>query len=164
MMANSRTQAVWGGVALLAAALVVGCEGKTEIPDCTSGQETEQCGVFQAVNRERASDGLPALEYDVDLALAAQRHAEDMAANGYFDHTSQDGRDFSQRATEAGYTGFARGENIAQGQRGAEAVMESWMNSPGHRANILSDGSNQIGVGFAESYWVQVFGMQDEDE
>ncbi len=161
-MVASSGRAGWCGVALLVATLVVGCEGKTEVPDCTSGQASEQCGVFQAVNRERVDAGLPALEYDVDLALAAQRHAEDMAANGYFDHTSQDGRDFGQRASDAGYTGSPRGENIAQGQQSPESVMESWMNSPGHRANILSEGSNEIGVGFAESHWVQVFGVRSE--
>lgn len=139
---------------------VAACERGTDVPDCSDDQASEPCGVFQIVNRERLDAGLSSYAYNVELAVAAQLHAEDMAANGYFDHTSQDGRNFSQRAEEAGYDAFPRGENIAAGQTTPEGVMDSWMNSDGHRANILSGDSNEIGVGFAENHWVQVFGVR----
>lgn len=116
--------------------------------------------MFKIVNERRLDAGLDVYAYDTDLALAAQRHAEDMVANDYFDHTSQDGRSFADRATEAGYDASPRGENIAWGQTSAEQVMQSWMESDGHRANILAEGSNEIGVGFIDNMWVQVFGTR----
>jgi len=118
------------------------------------------CEVFRLVNEERANANLPALKYDSSLALSAQRHAQDMNTGGYFSHTSQDGRNFSQRTIDAGYDGFPSGENIAAGQRTPSAVMQSWMSSPGHRGNILSNRFNEIGVGHESSIWVQVFGTR----
>ena len=84
-----------------------------------------------------------------------------MAANDYFDHTSQDGRGPTERAAEQGYEGGV-GENIAAGYPDAESVMEGWMNSEGHRANILNCDYDVLGVGVADRdgtlYWVQNFG------
>jgi uncharacterized protein YkwD len=120
--------------------------------------EAEGCGVLDLVNQERADAGVPALRYDPALARAAQAHAADMVAQNYFDHTSLDGKDFSDRADAAGYQGFATGENIARGQSNAQEVMNSWMTSAGHRKNILSPNSNEIGVGVEQRTWVQVFG------
>jgi uncharacterized protein YkwD len=120
--------------------------------------EAEGCGVLDLVNSERMNAGVPALRYDPSLARAAHAHAADMVAQNYFDHTSLDGRDFSDRAAAAGYQGFATGENIARGQENAEEVMNSWMTSAGHRKNILSANSNEIGVGVEQRTWVQVFG------
>jgi uncharacterized protein YkwD len=125
---------------------------------CPESDSPEICAVVDLVNAERADRGLSALGYDSALARAAEDHARDMAENSYFSHTSQDGREFDDRADAAGYTGFATAENIAQGQRNASAVMDSWMTSDGHRANILSRRSNEIGVGLYQRYWVQVFG------
>lgn len=118
------------------------------------------CEVFQLVNDERANADLPALKYDAALATSAQRHAADMKTQNYFSHTSLDGRNFSQRTLDAGYDAFPSGENIAAGQMTPAAVMQSWMNSPGHRANILSANFNEIGVGYESAYWVQVFGSR----
>ena len=120
--------------------------------------EAEGCGVLDLVNQERANAGVPALRYDPALAQAALAHAADMVAQNYFDHTSLDGRDFSARAKAAGYQGFPTGENIARGQANAQEVMNSWMTSAGHRKNILSANSNEIGVGVEQRTWVQVFG------
>src|SRR5687768_15198444 len=106
--------------------------------------EAEGCGVLDIVNHERANAGVPALRYDPAPASAAQAHAADMVAQNYFDPTAPDGRDFSDRATAAGYRGFATGENIARGQANAEEVMNSWMTSAGHRKNILSPNSNEM--------------------
>lgn len=116
------------------------------------------CQVFVLVNQERTNAGVDPLGYSAQLARAAQDHAVDMVDQNYFDHNSLDGRDFGQRAKDAGYPGFPTGENIAAGQRTAEAVMQSWMNSNGHRRNILAAGSREIGIGFHQNRWVQVFG------
>lgn len=130
------------------------------VPSCGGDDLGEVCQVFRIVNEERASMGLAPYAWNAELALAAQLHAEDMVAQGYFDHTSLDGRTFADRAREAGYDAAPRGENIAAGQRSPEQVMNSWMGSSGHRANILSDRSNEIGVGLFERHWVQVFGQR----
>jgi uncharacterized protein YkwD len=81
-----------------------------------------------------------------------------MLQQDYFSHTSQDGRSFSDRVDETPYEGFPSGENIALGQRDPESVMSSWMSSDGHRNNILSERSTEIGIGYVDGYWVQVFG------
>jgi uncharacterized protein YkwD len=96
---------------------------------------------------------------DERLAAAAQAHSDDMAARGYFSHTSADGRSFADRITEAGYP-TPGGENIAQGQRSALEVHDAWMGSEGHRANILNCGYTAIGVGLhLETWtWTQDFG------
>jgi len=125
---------------------------------CPDAESPDGCGVIALVNRERANAGVAALRYDPALARAAHAHAADMVQQNYFDHTSLDGRDFSDRAAAASYRGFATGENIARGQADAAAVMKSWMDSPGHRKNILAPNSNEIGVGVEQRTWVQVFG------
>ncbi|HJL17095.1 MAG TPA: CAP domain-containing protein [Sandaracinaceae bacterium LLY-WYZ-13_1] len=143
---------------------MLGALGCTDMPPggaACDDPTLEVCRVFELVNEERADAGLAPYAWNPELALAAQRHAEDMVDQGYFDHQSLDGRSFGDRAFEAGYDGSPRGENIAAGQRSAEQVMDSWMSSGGHRANILSEGSNEIGVGFEANHWVQVFGTGD---
>ena len=119
--------------------------------------------VLTLVNAERAKAGCGALATSSALQAAAQGHSADMAANDYFSHTSQDGRSFSDRIRAAGYTGGAIAENIAAGQATASAVMTSWMNSSGHRANILNCAYRYLGVGYAKggtygTYWTQDFG------
>lgn len=151
----------WLGRALLLTTLALpplACRDEPDIPDCEEDQASEICEVFRLVNTERADADLPAQAWDRELAVAAQLHAEDMVDNDYFDHTSLDGRSFSDRAQDAGYEGFPRGENIAAGQQTPQQVMEAWMGSTGHRQNILSD-ADEIGVGFANNHWVQVFGQ-----
>jgi uncharacterized protein YkwD len=86
-----------------------------------------------------------------------------MVARAFYSHTSPDGREPWHRAEAAGSTRRSIGENIACGQRSAAEVVRGWMNSPGHRANILKPGFTHIGVGFAGggaagTYWTQLFG------
>lgn len=116
--------------------------------------------VVARTNAERAAAGCGALRVDSRLTSAAQGHASDMAANEYFSHTGQDGRDFAAREKAAGYP-RPGGENIAQGQPDAASVIDAWMNSSGHRANILNCSFTTIGVGFDArgDYWVQDFGF-----
>ncbi|MFB9908061.1 CAP domain-containing protein [Allokutzneria oryzae] len=115
--------------------------------------------VTELVNQARSEAGCSALRIDERLANAAQRHSVDMAERNYFSHTSPDGASFVDRARAAGYASPG-GENIAKGQRSAEQVMESWMQSSGHRANILNCQFTSLGMGLDTRGWVwtQVFG------
>lgn len=120
--------------------------------------------VLQIVNTERAKEGCGPVTSNDLLATAAQRHSADMAAQDYFSHTSLDGRDPGDRITAAGYRWSTYGENIAKGQRTPADVMESWMNSPGHRANILNCSFKEMGIGKVDSgggpVWTQKFGAR----
>ncbi|WP_336706766.1 CAP domain-containing protein [Oerskovia sp. USHLN155] len=109
------------------------------------------------VNAHRAAAGCPALRADEQLGRAATLHAQDMVAQGYFSHTSLDGRTFGDRVTAQGYA-RPGGENIAAGQKSAQAVVDAWMASEGHRANILDCDFTTMGLGRAGDTWVQVFG------
>jgi uncharacterized protein YkwD len=128
-----------------------------------SGGVTAQ--VVSLTNAERAKAGCGALAVDATLTAVAQAHSQDMATHNYFDHNSQDGRTPFDRMTAAGYRYSTAAENIAAGQRTAQDVMTGWMNSPGHRANILNCALKEIGVGYATAsssqygvYWTQDFG------
>ena len=121
--------------------------------------------VVTLTNAERAKAGCGPLSVDSTLTAVAQAHSQDMATHNYFDHNSQDGRSPFDRMTAAGYSFATAAENIAAGQRTPQDVMTSWMNSPGHKANILNCALRQIGVGYATSsasqygvYWTQDFG------
>ncbi|MEU5656750.1 sigma-70 family RNA polymerase sigma factor [Streptomyces sp. NPDC047737] len=117
--------------------------------------------VIALVNTERAKAGCPSVSGNSLLATAASRHSADMVARNYFSHTSLDGTDPGARITAAGYRWSTYGENIAKGQQTAESVMDSWMNSEGHRANILNCAFKEIGVGREDSssgpVWTQNF-------
>jgi len=119
--------------------------------------------VVDLTNAERARAGLRALAVDPLLAAAAQAHSTDMVARAFYSHTSPDGSQPWDRAAAAGSRRRTIGENIACGQRSAAEVVEGWMNSPGHRANILKPDFTHIGIGFAGggqmgTYWTQLFG------
>ena len=123
--------------------------------------------VIDLVNVERQARGLHPLAYDYRLAGAARDHSEDMGVQDYFSHTSLDGRTVGDRITDAGYFYNYYGENIAAGQTTPEVVINSWMSSSGHRANILNPNFCDIGVGYAyvagstyRHYWTQDFGRK----
>lgn len=107
----------------------------------------------------RRAAGCSALTLDSKLSKAAQRHADDMSAKNYFSHTSKDGTSWITRIKRAGYTKPA-GENIARGYTSSRSTVEAWMDSPGHRRNILDCKFKKIGVGYNAKghYWVQDFG------
>ncbi|HEX4700776.1 MAG TPA: CAP domain-containing protein [Pseudonocardiaceae bacterium] len=115
--------------------------------------------VFALVNQARAQAGCKALIDDPRLDAAAQQHSDDMSSRDYFSHTTPEGVTFDKRELAAGYPGPG-GENIAQGQTSAQQVMTAWMNSSGHRANILNCSFVAIGVGLNTNrwYWTQDFG------
>ncbi|MFE5938393.1 CAP domain-containing protein [Streptomyces sp. NPDC056470] len=118
--------------------------------------------VVRLVNQERAKVGCTPVRSDSALAALAGAFSTDMAARGFFDHTDPDGDTPWDRASQAGVSGMG-GENIARGQVDAAAVMDSWMNSDGHRANILNCDYKTLGVGvhFADGgpWWTQDFGF-----
>ncbi|MGW2413221.1 CAP domain-containing protein [Streptomyces tubercidicus] len=126
------------------------------------GQSSEEAKVLSLVNQERAQAGCSPVTADRELAGLAQDFSDDMARRGFFDHTDPDGDTPWDRAREAGVDGLG-GENIARGQADAEAVMDSWMHSPGHRANILNCEYKTLGVGAhvgaGGPWWTQDFGF-----
>lgn len=118
--------------------------------------------VIQLVNQERQRRGLPALVRNWELCRVARFKSQDMRDRGYFEHTSPTYGDPFRMMQNFGIHFTAAGENIAAGQPTAYEVMRSWMNSTGHRNNILNRGFTQIGVGFARGgkygyYWTQEF-------
>lgn len=122
-----------------------------------STQESYIQQIVTLVNKERATAGLSPVSALESLNKVAAAKATDMRTNNYFSHTSPTyGSPFDMMAT-FGVTYRAAGENIAMGQRTPQEVMTAWMNSEGHRANILSANFNYIGVGFDNNYWVQEF-------
>ncbi len=117
--------------------------------------------ILSIVNKERAANGLPALTLDTQLCTAAQAKAEDMKAKNYFSHTSPTYGSPFEMMKKFGISYRAAGENIAKGQKTPQAVMSAWMNSDGHRKNILGKSYTQLGVGYVYNngspYWVQLF-------
>ncbi len=122
-----------------------------------SGAASLPSAVVDLTNAERAAAGCPPVAFDARLTAAAQLHSEDMVAQDYFSHQSLDGRSPWDRAKAQRYPNPGA-ENIAKGQASAEDVMRAWMDSPGHRANILNCDLREIGVGVADRTWTQVFG------
>jgi uncharacterized protein YkwD len=117
--------------------------------------------VLALVNDARSAAGCDALAVDERLSAAALLHSQDMSARDYMDHVTPEGQDPSDRAQAQGYAGGGIGENVAQGYPSPEAVMDGWMNSEGHRANIENCDYTVIGVAVAPDgwYWTQMFGM-----
>lgn len=120
--------------------------------------------VIDLTNAERTSRGCRPLVADPALTAAAQEHAENMARRGFFDHVDPSGTGPSDRVEDAGYNWQAVAENIAAGPRTPADVVAGWMNSPGHRANILDCDLDEIGVAYVNAtgspygrYWVQDF-------
>ena len=119
--------------------------------------------VVAQTNAQRARYGLTPLTVDHRLTRAAQGHSDDMVARKFFAHDCPDGSSVADRVVAVGYTYAVVAENIASGQRTAAEVVDGWMDSPGHRANILNPDVRQIGVGFTVggelgTMWTQVFG------
>ena len=124
--------------------------------------------VVELTNLVRAKNGLPPLRRQENLQSAAQWMGMDMARAGYFSHTDSQNRGIDPRLPDLGYIHYqAIGENLAGGQKTPEQVVTDWMNSPGHRANLLSPHFREIGVSYLvkpnsplRRYWVQEFGSR----
>ncbi len=123
--------------------------------------------VVDLVNEEREARGVPTLVVNYSLQEAAWRHTEHMAAKRVMCHSGCGDGDPAQRIAATGYKAATWGENVASGQRSSTQVMNAWMNSSGHRANILNPAFTDIGVAFAPAglygtSWTQVFGRPKE--
>jgi uncharacterized protein YkwD len=120
----------------------------------------EELLILVNVERERAD--APPLVLNEQLMTAAQGHALDMATNGRLSHAGSDGSTMRSRIDATQYDWSNIGENVAFGQPTATAVMTAWMDSPGHRRNILNPAFTELGIGHAVAadrpYWVQTFG------
>jgi uncharacterized protein YkwD len=125
--------------------------------------------VLELINNERRQAGLQPLRLNAALTQAAQRHSTSMAYEDFFGHVGRDGSTFVTRIQQAGYRYSAISENIAGGQTTASAAVQGWMNSPGHRANILNPRYVDTGIGYEflgtdpgqvtlKHYWTQTFG------
>lgn len=144
---------------------------KTELSSVGGGQPDQDQNqsqssfayrVFELTNQERVKAGLLPLEWSDSLAAVALAHSKDMAIRGFFDHTNPDGLSPFDRMKNAGISYRRAAENIAAGQQSPEAVVNGWMNSSGHRANILNPQLTHLGVGYYAggsygSYWTQCF-------
>ncbi|CAL9424560.1 CAP domain-containing protein [Streptomyces sp. enrichment culture] len=136
-------------------------EKKPDAPAASSAEAVAGARVLALVNEERARAGCSPVTASGALTDLATAFSEDMARRGFFDHTDPDGDTPWDRAQAAGVNGLG-GENIARGQADAEAVMRAWMDSPGHKANILNCDFRTLGVGVhfgpGGPWWTQNFG------
>ncbi|MGA9288392.1 MAG: CAP domain-containing protein [Anaerobacillus sp.] len=124
-----------------------------------SGLSEFEQQVVNLTNEERAKAGLPALEVDTELSKVAQAKSEDMRDNNYFAHNSPTNGSPFDMMNQFGIKYQSAGENIAKGQQTPEEVVNAWMNSEGHRKNIMNDSFTHIGVGYVEegNIWTQQF-------
>ncbi len=164
----------WGRILLiLVAALFVAplpTQAQSPIPDIETQSETFELEVIRLTNLERTSRGLAPLKRNTNLTNAARAHNQDMITNNFFSHTGSNGSSSSQRACAHGYTPYGwgscyAGENIAAGYATPAGAITGWMNSAGHRANILNGNYREIGVGHATggswgNYWTMDLGAQ----
>lgn len=150
----SNPNVIWPGMVLNVPS------SRTSTGTSTSGSAAQSSYADQVVtlvNQQRAKAGLKPLAVDKSLAVMALDKAKDMYNNHYFDHTSPTyGSPFTMMKSY-GISFTYAGENIAMGQKTPQEVMNAWMNSPGHKQNILSPNYTKIGVGYYNSEWVQEF-------
>jgi uncharacterized YkwD family protein/spore coat assembly protein SafA len=132
---------------------------KINIPSADSSVVSYEREVIELVNEERSLRGLFPLKEDWQLSRVARYKSEDMRKNNYFSHTSPTYGSPFEMIKSFGISYRSAGENIAKGQPTPTAVVNAWMNSSGHRANILSKSFTHIGVGYDPSgrYWTQMF-------
>jgi uncharacterized protein YkwD len=156
------------------AGAAAGQTNNTLPPLCNGAQDANAAAyateVIRLVNVERTNAGLGSLASQAQLTQAAQRHSIDMGCNFFLSHTGSDGSDPFDRIDASGYYWYTAGENVAGGYSTPAAVVTAWMNSAGHRANILSTDFTEIGIGYIYNpndttnqyyhYWTMTLGSQ----
>ena len=151
------SRAAWAAAAGTAASALVTLPVVLGIPAADAANDPTAT-VIKLTNAQRIKHGCTALARNVKIDHAAQGYANQMSKDDSFSHHGDDGSTFKSRIQRAGYPNPG-GENIASGQHSAQEVVTDWMNSPGHRRNILDCSFTTIGVGHtADGYWVQDFG------
>jgi uncharacterized protein YkwD len=142
-------------------------------PSGSAGFQAFEAEVVRLVNAFRAENGKKELKVKESLNNAAEKHSLDMALNDFFSHTGSDGSRVGARVSEEGYNWRGVGENIAAGQNTPQKVVDAWKGSSGHRANMLNDMWQDMGVDYAylandtgkvnyNHYWTNVFGVGTE--
>ncbi|MEE3952858.1 CAP domain-containing protein [Peribacillus frigoritolerans] len=128
-------------------------------PETSSELSAFEQEVVKLTNAEREKQGLAALKIDTELSKVARIKSQDMKDKNYFDHNSPTYGSPFDMMKQFGISYKTAGENIAQGQQTPEEVVQAWMNSQGHRENIMNSSFTHIGVGYVESgnYWTQQF-------
>ena len=128
---------------------------------CEKAAEPDERATLCLLNAERRRHGLSPLRREATLDRAARAHAADMREHDFFAHDAPDGSDPHQRIRRAGYRrARVTGENLAKGEReagAASSIVDGWMHSPGHRANILRRGFEEIGIAIAEDGDLQLY-------
>jgi len=166
---HARRTPAWAfGVVL--ALLVAGCgsgapvrQGATPAPEdvSTLNELVVRVNEARAEGRDCGSrgwfDAAPPLRSEPRLMGVAQAHSEDQQARGVMSHRGSDGSSPSQRVSDAGYVWRTVGENVAWGYPSAASVLDGWLGSPGHCANLMNPAFEDLGVGRAGGYWTQVF-------
>ena len=136
--------------------------GIAQAADCVhpSGVQAMATGVAEGLNYERRANGLPAIDFSRRLSVAAQGQACDLAASGRFDHSGSDGSNSHMRVTRVGYVSCLTAENLAWGYPDPNRIVRGWMESPGHRRNMLHARVDEFGIGIAQGrngpIWVLV--------
>ena len=137
----------------------------TVSPTCATLNSALEEGLLTLINQERKSRGIPALTMNDKLSTAAVNHSQDMACNDFLGHSGSDGSNPGDRITAAGYDFSTWGENVAAGYTSPASVVNAWMSSSGHRANILNPAFTEIGLGYSFNntsyyghYWTTNFG------
>jgi uncharacterized protein YkwD len=131
------------------------CNEPSVEADQTSGPQRQE--ICRLVNSIRSWHSAEPLKLDAQLSETAQSFAKQMVNEGFFDHTTPDGKTMQARFKEAGITYRYSGENIARGSSEASDVMQLWMRSSSHKQNILQKHFRKIGVGYFDKHWVQIF-------
>ena len=158
--AKFRAGTLFAAAALVVAALMTAPAAQA----CTQAvPEQTLREMVRLINAERTARGLVPVRADPGLGALAQAHACDMARNGFFGHVGSNGRDFAHRVSTAGRRGCRMSENLAMGVRNSRAAHRAWMDSAGHRTNILNPAHVAVGLGIATPRsgrgmrWVTVF-------
>jgi uncharacterized protein YkwD len=138
-------------LALLAASA---CASDTGVGSAANGEISR---FVELMNQHRVEVGCPALAWNADVAAVAQAHSEDMVARDFFSHTNPDGESPFDRLTNAGIGFSAAAENIAAGYASPESVLDAWLASAGHRANIENCALTEHGVGLHDTHWTHLF-------
>jgi uncharacterized protein YkwD len=154
-------------VLVVAALAAAGCADPTKNSESDAGDLPPEAEAFvELVNVHRQSQGLDSLTLHDALADVATAHSRDMRDRGFFSHTNPDGESPFDRMAEAGISFRSAGENIARGYPTASGVLEAWINSPGHRANIETAGFSHHGIGYVKDghYWTHLFARDPSEE
>jgi uncharacterized protein YkwD len=143
-------------VAAVLVAVSISCTGDNGLgPD--SDADPELILFVELMNDHRESVGCPRLAWNDDVASVAQEHSEDMIDRDFFAHTNPDGDSPFDRLQNAGVPYSSGAENIAWGYHSAAAVLDGWLNSSGHKANIENCSLTEHGVGLLQSHWTHLF-------